>query len=341
VLICIERERNADGAKGDEKKRGKHLSLPSRLFPAQVTLELGGKSPVLVFDDVDVDKAIPWVALAILFNQGQDCTAGSRLFVQKGIYDTFVKKLVEAFKAHTVGDPFSDETFQGPQVSKVQQEKILGYIEQGKKEGAKVEVGGGVWEGAKGQFAEGYWVAPTIFSGCKKGMKIVDEEIFGPVLAVASFETEEEAVALANDTIYGLGAGIFSENASRCMRLAGEIDAGTVWVNNYALLSNGECLPPPPRPSKGVMVRSDRVCGVHVCSCSLWRHEAVGLWSRARNGRHQGVHAGESCPLQLRRRARVAHSRLIGRSLPLPHIPSSNERQCLSICIPAPPPPKT
>ncbi|UZJ57411.1 hypothetical protein CBS101457_006731 [Exobasidium rhododendri] len=204
----------------------------------KVTLELGGKSPVLVFDDVDVDKAIPWVALAILFNQGQDCTAGSRLFVQKGIYDTFIKKLVEAFKAHKVGDPFSDETFQGPQVSKLQQEKILAYIEQGKKEGAKVEVGGGRWEGAIGEFADGYWVAPTIFSGCKKGMKIVDEEIFGPVLAVASFHTEEEAIALANDTVYGLGAGIFSENASRCMRLAGEIDAGTVWVNNYALLSN-------------------------------------------------------------------------------------------------------
>lgn len=190
-------------------------------------MELGGKSPVLVFDDVDIEKAIPWVALAILFNQGQDCTAGSRLFVQKGIYDKFIKKLVEAFKAHKVGDPFSDETFQGPQISKVQQEKILGYIEQGKKEGAKVEVGGEAWAGATGEFKDGYWVSPTIFSNCKKGMKIVDEEIFGPVLAVASFETEEEAVALANDTMYGLGAGIFSENASRCMRLAGEIEAGT------------------------------------------------------------------------------------------------------------------
>lgn len=183
---------------------------------------------------------IKGVALAILFNQGQDCTAGSRLFVQKGIYDKFVAKLVEAFKAHIVGDPFSDETFQGPQISKVQQEKILGYIEQGKKEGAKVEVGGGPWAGATGEFKDGYWVSPTIFSGCKKGMKIVDEEIFGPVLAVASFETEEEAIALANDTLYGLGAGIFSENASRCMRLAGEIDAGTgtcSWPRGVTVLS--------------------------------------------------------------------------------------------------------
>lgn len=204
----------------------------------KVTLELGGKSPVLVFDDVDIEKAIPWVALSMLFNQGQDCTAGSRLFVQKGIYDKFMAKLVDAYKATVVGDPFSDDTFQGPQITKQQQEKILAYIESGKQQGAKVEVGGGPWPGAQGKFADGYWVAPTIFSGCKKGMKIVDEEIFGPVLAVASFETEEEAIALANDTMYGLGAGIFSENGSRCMRVAAAVHAGTVWVNNYALLSN-------------------------------------------------------------------------------------------------------
>lgn len=204
----------------------------------KVTLELGGKSPVVVFDDVDIEKAIPWVALAMLFNQGQDCTAGSRLFIQKGIYDKFLAKLVEAFKQHGVGDPFSDDTFQGPQITKQQQEKILAYIESGKQQGAKVEVGGEPWPGAKGQFANGYWVAPTIFSGCKKGMKIFDEEIFGPVLAVASFETEEEVIELANDTMYGLGAGIFSENGSRCMRMVSAIQAGTVWVNNYALLSN-------------------------------------------------------------------------------------------------------
>lgn len=205
----------------------------------KITLELGGKSPVVVFDDVDIEKAIPWVALAILFNQGQDCTAGSRLFVQSGIYDKFVTKLVDAMSQHGIGDPFDDRNFQGPQISKEQQQRILDYIQSGKEQGAKVELGGEVWQGASGtQFEEGFWVQPTIFSGCKPGMRIVDEEIFGPVLAVAKFDTEEEAIDLANATAYGLGAGIFSEGASRCMRVAGAIHAGTVWVNNYAMLSN-------------------------------------------------------------------------------------------------------
>jgi aldehyde dehydrogenase (NAD+) len=206
----------------------------------KVTLELGGKSPVLVFNDVDMDKAIPWVALALLFNMGQDCTAGSRLFVQSGIHDAFVARLVEAFKQHVVGDPFSDDTFQGPQITRAQQQKILAYIESGKQQGAKVEVGGGTWqgEGSDDRFANGFFVEPTIFSGCKKGMKIVDEEIFGPVLAVAKFDSEEEAIALANDTLYGLGAGVFSSDAARCMRVSAAIQAGTVWVNSYALLSN-------------------------------------------------------------------------------------------------------
>lgn len=188
---------------------------------------------------MDVDKAIPWVALAILFNQGQDCTAGSRLFVQAGVYDKFVSRLVQAMRQHGIGNPLDPATFQGPQISKMQQDRILSFIASGKEEGAKVELGGDIWQGAKGTPLEnGYWVEPTIFSGCKAGMRIVDEEIFGPVLAVAKFETEDEAIALANNTKYGLGAGVFSEGASRCMRVAGAIHAGTVWVNNYALLSS-------------------------------------------------------------------------------------------------------
>ncbi|KAJ9479017.1 putative Potassium-activated aldehyde dehydrogenase, mitochondrial (putative) [Pseudozyma hubeiensis] len=206
----------------------------------KVTLELGGKSPVVVFDDADLDQAVNWAALGILFNQGQDCTAGSRLFVQEGIYDKFLPKLVAAFKAHAIGDPFSDQTFQGPQITQRHQKRILDYIESGKTEGAKLEIGGGPWSSSdgKGDFDKGFFVQPTIFSDCKKGMKIVDEEIFGPVLAVAKFKTEEEGIALANDTSYGLGAGVFSTNASRCMRVASAIQAGTVWVNNYVVVSN-------------------------------------------------------------------------------------------------------
>ncbi|CDU22624.1 probable aldehyde dehydrogenase [Sporisorium scitamineum] len=204
----------------------------------KVTLELGGKSPVVVFDDADIDQAVNWAALGILFNQGQDCTAGSRLFVQEGIYDKFVPKLVAAFRAHQIGDPFDNATFQGPQITQRHQQRILDYIESGKQQGAKVEIGGGAWTQGAREFADGFYVEPTIFSGCKKGMKIVDEEIFGPVLAVAKFKDEAEAIQLANDTSYGLGAGVFSTNASRCMRVSGAIQAGTVWVNNYVVVSN-------------------------------------------------------------------------------------------------------
>lgn len=159
---------------------------------------------------------------------GQDCCAGSRLFIQRGIHDAFIAKLIEAFKAHKIGDPFDDTSSHGPQVSKEQYEKIMSYIDYGKNDGAKVAYGGGRAEAAaKGGLAGGYWVEPTIFTGCQKGMRIVDEEIFGPVLAVIPFDTEEEAIEMANDTEYGLAAGIFSNGASRCMRVLAALKAGT------------------------------------------------------------------------------------------------------------------
>ncbi|SAM83402.1 probable aldehyde dehydrogenase [Ustilago bromivora] len=204
----------------------------------KVTLELGGKSPVVVFDSADIEQAVRWVCMGILFNQGQDCTAGSRLFVQDKVYDNFMQQLITAFQAHKVGDPFHKLTFQGPQVSKIQQDKIPDMIESGKRQGAKVEVGGKAWSSPEARFKKGFFIEPTIFSGCRKGMRIVDEEIFGPVLAVANFSTEEEAIRLANETEYGLGAGVFSENASQIQRMVSAIDAGTVWVNNYVALSN-------------------------------------------------------------------------------------------------------
>lgn len=217
----------------------KIMEMAAKSNIKKITLELGGKSPVMVFNDVDLDHAVPWVALALMFNMGQDCTAGTRLFVQSGIYDEFMARLLKALSEHGIGDPFNNDTFQGPQISKAQQEKILSYIELGKKE-AKLELGGGVWAGAKGtKFEKGYWVAPTVFSGCKAGMRIVDEEIFGPVLAVAKFDTEEEAIKLGNNTEYGLGAGVFARDMGTIMRVSGAIQAGTVWVNNYAILSNG------------------------------------------------------------------------------------------------------
>lgn len=204
----------------------------------KVTLELGGKSPVLVFDDVDMETAVPWIALSILFNMGQDCCAGSRLFVQRDVHDVLVAKLSEAFRKQKVGDPFDDTTGHGAQVSKEQYEKILSYIESGKSQGAHVAYGGGRYETNDPKLRDGYWVEPTIFTNCHKGMKIVEEEIFGPVLAVIPFDTEEEAIQMANDTEYGLAAGIFSENGGRCIRLSSALQAGTLWINSYALLSN-------------------------------------------------------------------------------------------------------
>lgn len=205
----------------------------------KVSLELGGKSPVVVFDSVDIDQTANWVCMAILFNHGQDCCAGSRLFVQDTIKDEFLKVLKRKVEEIQIGDPSDIKTFMGPLVSKVQHEKVLQYIKYGEEEGGKLLTGGQPQlSHLDEKFKNGFFVTPTVFTDCKKGMKIVDNEIFGPVLAVQSFTTEEEAVKLANDTAYGLGGGIFSQNASQCMRMVHAIKAGTVWCNQYMALSN-------------------------------------------------------------------------------------------------------
>ncbi|PWN53139.1 aldehyde dehydrogenase [Violaceomyces palustris] len=201
----------------------------------KVSLELGGKSAVVVFESADLKQAANWASMAILFNQGQDCCAGSRLLVQRSVHDELVAMMVENFEAHKMGDPSDVKTFQGPLVSKAQQEKVLGFIQSGLDQGAKrVTRERRVPEGLE----DGYFVSPTIFTECEPGMTIVDEEIFGPVLTVQTFEDEAEAIFKANDTIYGLGAGVFSSDASQCMRVTQAIKAGTVWCNNYMALSN-------------------------------------------------------------------------------------------------------
>lgn len=205
----------------------------------KVTLELGGKSPVVVFDSVDIDQTANWVCMAILFNHGQDCCAGSRLFIQDTIKDKFLEVLKRKVEEIQIGDPSDIKTFMGPLVSKAQHEKVKQYIKYGEEQGAKLLTGGSAKAvSLADKFKNGYFVTPTVFTECKKGMKIVDDEIFGPVLAVQSFTTEEEAVKLANDTAYGLGGGIFSQNASQCMRMVHAIKAGTVWCNQYMALSN-------------------------------------------------------------------------------------------------------
>ncbi|KAJ6516000.1 aldehyde dehydrogenase domain-containing protein [Mycena sanguinolenta] len=198
----------------------------------KVSLELGGKSPHLIFESCDMDQAANWVALGICYNSGQDCTAGSRVYVQDSIHDKFVDLLVSKVKELVFGNGLQQETSGGPVVSKAQYDKIWGYIESGKQEGAKVVLGGNKRPG------KGFFVDPTIFTDIRPDMKIVKEEIFGPVLSVGRFKTEAEAISLANDTTYGLGAGLHSNDANQCMRVASALEAGTVWLNQYNLLAN-------------------------------------------------------------------------------------------------------
>jgi len=196
----------------------------------KVTLELGGKSPNIVFDDADIENAISWVNFGIFFNHGQCCCAGSRVYVQEGIYDKFM----EAFKARAqknkVGDPFAADTFQGPQVSQVQYDRIMNYIKIGKEEGAKVEIGG------ERVGDKGYFIQPTIFSNVSSNMKIMQEEIFGPVCSIAKFKTQEEIIKIGNETTYGLAAAVHTRDLNTAINVSNELKAGTVWVNCYNLL---------------------------------------------------------------------------------------------------------
>lgn len=198
----------------------------------KVSLELGGKSPSIIFDSVDLDQAATWSAFGILWNSGQDCTAGSRLYVQDTIYDKFIKILVDKAAQFKIASAWEDDAAGGPLISKAQYDKVWNYIEEGKRAGAKVVIGGEKIPG------KGYFVPPTIFVDTKPDMKIVKEEIFGPVLSVAKFHTEEEAIALANDTDYGLAAAVHSNDQGQCNRVANALQAGTVWINSYCLLYN-------------------------------------------------------------------------------------------------------
>ena len=201
----------------------------NRLIPA--TLELGGKSANIYFDDCQIDKAIEGAQIGILFNQGQVCCAGSRIFVQEGIYDEFVAKLVDAFKAVKVGDPMDMQTQMGSQINKRQLEKILGWVETAKKEGATVLVGG---EAAKVPgFEDGAFMQPTLLGNVTNDMAVAQNEIFGPVAVVIKFRTEEEVVAMANDSEYGLGGAVWTRDINRALRVARGVRTGRMWVNTY------------------------------------------------------------------------------------------------------------
>jgi len=178
-----------------------------------------------VFDDADLDKAAYWGHVGIMSNAGQVCTANSRIFVHESIYNDFLRRFLEKAASAKVGDPFAADTFQGPQVSKAQRERILHYIELGKSEGATLALGGKVHETAGN--GKGYFVEPTVFTDVNDDMTIYRQEIFGPVAAVLSFKTEDEVVRRANDTFFGLGAALFTKDVSRVHRISRKIQSGS------------------------------------------------------------------------------------------------------------------
>ncbi|KAF5459058.1 hypothetical protein F2P56_023046 [Juglans regia] len=197
-----------------------------------VSLELGGKSPLIIFEDADVDIAADLALFGALYNKGEICVASSRVYVQEGIYDEFVKKLVKKAKAWVVGDPFDPKVQQGPQVDKMQHEKVLSYIEHGKREGATLLTGG------RSLGEKGYFIEPTIFSDVNEEMLIAKDEIFGPVMALAKFKTIEEAIKRANNTRYGLAAGIVTKDLNVANTVSRSIRAGTIWINCYFAFDN-------------------------------------------------------------------------------------------------------
>jgi len=193
----------------------------------RVTLELGGKSPNIVFADAEMDEAIEGSHFALFFNQGQCCCAGSRVFVEEKVYDEFVAKSTERAMRRKVGDPFDKTTEQGPQVDDAQFNKVLSYIDAGKQDGATLKCGG------ERVGDRGYFVAPTVFADVKDEMKIAQEEIFGPVMSIMKFKDMDELVERANKTIYGLAAAVWTRDIGKAHHIANNVRAGTVWVNCF------------------------------------------------------------------------------------------------------------
>lgn len=192
-----------------------------------VTLELGGKSPLIIFDDSDINAAVEWAMFGVFWNKGEICSATSRILVQDGLYDAFIKRLAEATAQIKIGNGLEEGVKMGPLVNQAQYQKVMKYIERGIEEGARLLVGGK----RPSNYAHGYYLEPTVFVDVEVNTTIWREEIFGPVVCVRRFSTEEEAVAIANDSEFGLAAAIISEDLERCDRVAAALDAGIIWVN--------------------------------------------------------------------------------------------------------------
>lgn len=204
------------------------LSATRNINP--VTLELGGKSPMLVFDDAEIEAVVDATQQSVFFNTGQVCSAGSRLYVHKAIHSEVVNAIVNRARQMKVGHVLLDETEMGPAISKSQRDSVNAYIELGISEGAVMICGGENHE------TPGYWLTPTVLDNCSNDMRVVQEEIFGPVLVVIPFDHEEQAIALANDNEFGLAASVFTRDISRAQRVTRKLEAGTVWINTHDLI---------------------------------------------------------------------------------------------------------
>lgn len=205
------------------------LAAAEKLIPA--TLELGGKSANIILDDANMEKALDGAQMGILFNQGQVCCAGSRIFVQEKIYDEFIEKLIEKFKNIKIGNPLDKETMMGPQIDERQAEKILSYVDKAKAEGGKVLVGGERY--LENGCDKGCFVMPTLIESTTNSCCVAQEEVFGPLAVVIKFKTDDEVIEMANDSDFGLAGAVFTTNINRALKISRAMETGKVWINTY------------------------------------------------------------------------------------------------------------
>jgi len=197
----------------------------------EVTMELGGKSPLIIFEDADLDRAADIAVMANFFSSGQVCTNGTRVFIHRSLQARFEAKVLERVKRIRLGDPLNTETNFGPLVGYAHMDNVLGYIESGRAEGARLLCGGA--RVTEGEYGEGAYVAATVFSDCRDDMRIVREEIFGPVMSILAFDDEAEVIRRANDTDYGLAAGVVTNDLARAHRVIHKLEAGICWINTW------------------------------------------------------------------------------------------------------------
>ncbi|MBK8050644.1 MAG: gamma-aminobutyraldehyde dehydrogenase [Anaerolineales bacterium] len=213
---------------------GKKIMATASNSLKRVHLELGGKAPVIVFDDADLEVATAKASFAAICNTGQDCTAATRVYVERSRYADAVESLVEAMRGVKVGMPFDDATAMGPAISDVQRQRILGFIDRAKAGGAKVLTGGGVPK----EFDAGFFVEPTVIVEADQKAEIIQSEVFGPVLTISAFDSEAQALEYGNDVLYGLAASVFTQDVGRAMRIAQQLEFGTVWINDHIPLAS-------------------------------------------------------------------------------------------------------